>query len=99
MPEPFAPPSPRGVLRRPLTFEGHRYEVLLDRGGPWDGLVHVTDAELPHDAAGCTDVVFTGARWDPSRQLVTWNGAKEFRPVSPAMLDAVGEVLRAALAS
>lgn len=52
------------VFRAKFKLNEHEYEVILDVGGQWDGMVHILDAELPHDAERCTDVVMTGARWD-----------------------------------
>jgi len=92
----FAVP-PRGVFRRFFQHDGHRYEVILDVGPPWDGLVHVLDAEMPPDPDHLTDCVFTGARWDRRTGAASWNDAKALRSGARALLEPAVDCLRVAL--
>lgn len=55
--------------RAEFLVDGHRFEVILDVGGKWDGMAHVVDMEKLEPWTGpngepITQTVITGASWD-----------------------------------
>jgi hypothetical protein len=57
-----------------MLVDGHQYEVLLEVGGQWKGMVHLIDAEQPHDPCN-SDVLITGARFDELTKTVVLGDA------------------------
>lgn len=57
-----------------MLVDGHRYEVMLEVGGRWDGQVHLIDGEKLHDPCN-SDVLITGAKFDATTQEVVLGDA------------------------
>jgi hypothetical protein len=64
----------RGIRRSQFLVDGHRYEAILDVGGEWDGLAHISDLEAFEvfhgpDGENIPLTIISGARWN-GRSLV-----------------------------